>query len=158
MKPFKFITLLVLSLMQMNIIYSFLSEDDTPIKSLNAIEKKPGQNNQALKLIFQKKHGNFLIFYDFFGETLYLQFRRDKWDYSKDEIIHWLKHGETYLVTFELWGSLPFQPDQNETKILNKIQSKKNNNSNDRYIREEKQIFIGNFVQFESVVLQDLRY
>lgn len=141
------------------VVFAELTERDVSLSSLEEIKTR---NNAAIKrkVKFQKVFGNFLIFYDYAGDTLVLEFKRDKWDYSLDKKVAFLRRGTTYFVDFEYWGAAKRMPPKNMIKMKSKIALL---NRNDRNVvglksRGTRNVQLGKFKNFTNAVVDKLRY
>lgn len=73
---------------------AYLAPTDTTL--LKAIEQKTTETQLFLK--FESAQSDYLVFYDAEGSTLFLRYRRDKWDYDNDTLRDSLRQGITYIV------------------------------------------------------------
>lgn len=98
---------------------------------------------KTFRLNFQQQYGIYLIFYDYSGTVLYLQFRRDKFDYKPLKKVSTLIQGHTYRVTLKNLRQTQTVPPKykpvQEKGVIGKI-------------------LVGDFVSATEAVLDDLRY
>ncbi len=138
---------------------SFLSEDDP---SLEVLDKNTSQETKQMRLYFQGTENNFIIFYDYFNNIIYLQYRKDKWDYSKDKIISRLQEGIVYLVSFKYKGKSTQKVDTRKIRISDILKSKEYNplvDNTNKSIRNKDNLYIGELIEVKSSLLDyNLRY
>ena len=113
-----------------------LKEQDLQIKK----ELTSANINQPIdmNLYYQGIEDNYVIFYDFKRDSLYLQYRIDRWDYDQDHIVQKLTIGLLYQVKFTYLGEVNEAPKsmlylleqrkqaENKKKASEKANDKKN--------------------------------
>ncbi len=106
-----------------------------------------------MDLYYQGNEGNYLIFYDFKRDTLYLQYRIDQWDYNRKDIVQKLNRGLLYRVEFYYLGEVNAIP-KNLFKFLRDHKKKSKNVSG----YSKKILSVGNFISFDYLYLENLIY
>ena len=130
-------------------ILAELKEEDPNLSSL----KKEGEV-ATLRLKFEKIHCNFMMFYDFYGDVVFLQYREDKWDYSFKKEVRLLRRGVTYYVDFSYLGTFISYPEPGENDIAKKLAE----GSKDIAGREPRMVYIGTFKKYRYANTSDIRF
>ena len=113
-----------------------------------------------LQLRFQHQQSDFLVFYDSLGEPLFLKFRKDKFDYSRDSLLKEIVQGGFYEVSFKYWGVLEEQsppikklvlplvvPSQSFIHVLPKKKPV-----------QRDQTKVGEFIKLKYIILDTIEY
>ena len=78
-----------------------LKESDPQImRSIQEIQDQEPKT-MKIKVYYQYKVGNYIAFYDFKGDSLFLEYRIDRWDYSKNHLLRDMRQGLLYEIEFE---------------------------------------------------------
>lgn len=72
---------------------------------------------EEMHLYFQELTGDYAVFYDLDGRTVYYQYRRNKWDYDAIERVHNLFSGRSYRVRGDFLGIF-YTPKNLENKRM----------------------------------------
>ena len=135
--------------------FSLLRESD------RRIDTRIKENTEIfVKLNFEKKFGNFLVFYDFTGVSYYLKFKIDRWDYKPEKIAKKLVRGNTYKVKFIYLGTSDLIPEKwliNLPKYLSERRVQRKPLKKYK-LRHRKDSFFGKFIKYDYTTLDDLRF
>ena len=137
---------------------SFLSsqilkeEDPQIIESIQEIEK---QDSKILKIkvYYQYRQGDYIVFYDFKGDSLFLKYRIDQWDYSQDHLFRDMRQGLLYEVEFEFQEMVPALAEKDLSKQTTLFGSFLN-----RKPKQTSKLPIGRFIRLRIAYLDKLIY
>ncbi|XDD51685.1 hypothetical protein AB3N59_08130 [Leptospira sp. WS92.C1] len=86
---------------------SYLEPRITDVKE--SLSESSSDFPETFKLFFQELKGNYAIFYDWNGETVYYKYRINKFDRSRLRQVKKLAEGAAYEVTGRWEGMIVFQ-------------------------------------------------
>ncbi len=146
----------LLSLVSLS-VYAELLEADKNLNSLTTIKER---GRLLRKLKYQGKHGNFLVFYDYAGDVMYLQYRIDKYDLTHQRTVSFLQRGATYIVQFEFFGAALRKPAGDIMNVKQRMRdlTKTRADTAAYAIRGERRVYIGSYQGYRSGVIERLRY
>lgn len=135
-----------------------LTENDKRLHELKGQKKNlPDEEKEVMKLTYRGPHGNFLVFYDFAGETIYLQYRRDKWDYRNDHLLKELVSGETYYITFRRYNIYADRPGKDSKYLKKEKLYRQRSDTSQVRIRPLKGTVAGYILDYSITVIEDIR-
>lgn len=141
--------------------YAILDADDPRLESLPEAVREANTitmpaEKKTMKLIFQNRYGNFIVFYDYSGRPLYLQYRIDRWDYRNDDVVKHLRRGLPYRIQFDYIGETVEAP-KHDTKNIKQFFDE-NKDAPERLIRQVDRVHIGVFLILRQAVSDDIRF
>ncbi len=136
----------------------YIEAADPTITLSNSLEEGI-EKEYSLKLSYQNKQNDFLIFYDQNGETIYIQYRRDKWDYRREKMVKELQRANEYNIRFIYLGTLNEMDHRFKDQILPFKLTKEEIQKAlpQRVIREIPPIKVGRLIDLQYSHLDDLR-
>ena len=142
-------------------VFADLEEEDARLEEIRKKIKEGAQKELLIemKLNFQNFHGNFIVFYDYLGEPIYLKYRENKWDRKNDNKTAYLQKGITYIVKATVKGTIQKAPEKDESN-LNKIMEKynKKNIENKKEIREFIPVLLGTFGSAQNFEIENIEF
>ncbi|MDH5721357.1 MAG: hypothetical protein OEZ13_12190 [Spirochaetia bacterium] len=156
------LSILIIFLMSINIVSSDLRENDVRLENIRIKIKTDPRKEYPIemKLNFQSFYGNFLIFYDYSGEPVYLKYRENQSDRTYDDKVNFLRSGITYHVKGGAIGSItraPLKYDSNIKKIIDEYSEKKTKKI-EKNTRELVPVIIGIFESAVSVEIDNIEF
>ncbi|MDH5717088.1 MAG: hypothetical protein OEZ22_05565 [Spirochaetia bacterium] len=144
-------------------LFADLKENDTRLKSIRKKITEGKSNNSIfeIKLNFEKYYGNFLVFYDYRGESIYLKYRENEWDKKNETLVSSLTESASYRVKFKVNGTLSSIPEKyfnDLNKLISDEKSKEIEKKETRKIREPINILVGEFILLKNAEMDDLIY
>ena len=137
--------LLLIFVLNTHILWAeLLSEGDPQLKK--KLDSQNINQKMGMNLYYQGNKGNYLIFYDFKRDAIYLQYRIDQWDYNRKDIVQELNRGLLYHVEFYYLREVDAIPK-------NLFNSLKNNKK-----KPKEALSTGNFISFDYLYLESLIY
>ncbi|PJZ70177.1 hypothetical protein CH373_09855 [Leptospira perolatii] len=103
------------------------------------------------RLFFQGLEGNYAIFYDWNGHTVYYQYRENKFDRRYRKYVSRLSGGAPYLVSGEYLGVFVF-----ENGVVRRLKKKGQDNLADR--KEKYSIPIFQLKEYKELILEEILF
>ena len=110
-----------------------------------------------IKLNFQRRSGNFLLFYDYAGTPVYVRFMKHRWDYENEPFARNFDRGQSYYVTLSETRAIASSPEtfsregeEFARKTVEEIET--------RRIRNPSLAVMGKILRYFPSVLTELRY
>ena len=130
-----------------------LKEDDPQI--IRSVQEIQEQDSKILRIrvYYQYRQGDHIVFYDFKGDSLFLKYRIDQWDHSQEHLFRDMRQGLLYEVEFEfqeMVSALPEEGLSKETALFG--------NFSDREKKTTSKFPVGRFIQFRIAYLDKLIY
>ncbi|WP_425460759.1 LIC_11959 family protein [Leptospira langatensis] len=104
---------------------------------------------ENLKLFFQGLQGNYAVFYDWNGHTVYYKYRDNKFDRRLRKYVSRLAGGAPYEVSGEYMGVIVF-----ENKTISKFKKKGEDTLADR--KEKQSIPVFQLTKYRELILEEI--
>ncbi|EMO54293.1 LIC_11959 family protein [Leptospira noguchii] len=114
-------------------------------------ESLSSESPNSLKLFFQELKGNYAIFYDWNGETVYYKYRINKFDKSKLRQVRKLSEGAAYEVNGRWEGLIVFQVST--VPLFKKVSEISLEEKKDKF-----SIPVFDLVEFKELALDEILY
>lgn len=105
----------------------------------------------TMKLFYQGLQGNFAIFYDWNGHTVYYKYRENKFDRRLRKYVSRLAGGAPYEVSGEYLGSFIY-----ENNTIQKFRKKGEDRLEDRKAKQSIPVF--QLKEYKELILEDILY
>lgn len=168
---FRFIFFFTLFILGNSILPILEHDDPRVLDSLEAEEKikqenAKNENKQTpdkveqlrVKLNFQKRSKNYLLFYDFSGTPVYVRFMRHRWDFENEELEKYFVRGNTYFITLQNPETIEIAPKVASLKGQEFDTNEVAETIDNRSIRKTRKGVLAELLYFETATIDELRY
>ncbi len=131
--------------------------DTIPLKEPRALDIKQGLTESSpnypenLKLFFQGLQGNYVIFYDWNGHTVYYKYRDNKFDRRLRKYVSRLAGGAPYEVGGEYLGTFVF-----ENNVIQRFKKKGEDSLEDRRAKQSIPVF--ELKKYRELILEEILF